>query len=243
MPIDLNVPLATLVNEEPARALVLEEFGLDYCCGGRRSLAEACDAAGLDTERVAEALESVPAADPAQRLADGWAALPPAALADHIESTHHVYLQTELPRLAMLVEKVVTAHGANHPELHQVDATYAALVADLEPHLLKEERVLFPLIREMESPGGSSAAAVHCGTIRNPISVMRAEHDREGELLARLHELTSGYRPPADACLSYRMLYARLAELERDTHLHIHKENNVLFPAVVELEASVTGRP
>lgn len=238
MPIDPSTSLATIVVERPSRARVLEDFGLDYCCGGWQSLADACQAAGLDTDGVVEALERASAPSPSERA---WMTLAPAALADHIEASHHVYLRRELPRLGALIEKVVAAHGGNHPELVEVQATYRDLVADLGPHLMKEERVLFPLIREMARPGGESAAQAHCGSIRNPIRVMLAEHDRAGELLARLHQLTGGYQPPTDACMSYRMLYAGLAELELDTHLHIHKENNVLFPAVVDREADLAG--
>jgi regulator of cell morphogenesis and NO signaling len=158
----------------------------------------------------------------------------PAELVDHIESTHHRYLHEELPRLAALTQKVVGVHGGRHPELREVEATYAELQADLEPHLMKEERVLFPMIRELAE--SRTLPSFHCGSISNPISMMLLEHDRAGELLAALRELTDGYQPPADGCASYRALYTGLEELEADTHLHVHKENNILFPAVVALE-------
>ena len=158
----------------------------------------------------------------------------PAALVDHIEATHHAYLSTELPRLDALFAKVRGAHEQRHPELVEIHATFRQLREDLEPHLLKEERVLFPMVRELVT--ATSRPSFHCGSVRNPISVMMAEHDRAGELLAALRVQTGGYVPPADGCASYRALFEGLAALEADTHLHVHKENNRLFPAVVLLE-------
>jgi regulator of cell morphogenesis and NO signaling len=135
---------------------------------------------------------------------------------------------------------VTLVHGRNHPELHEVAAAFEELRSDLEPHMLKEERVLFPMIWELAS-ANEQRPAFHCGSLRNPISVMLIEHDRAGELLVRLRELTQGYAPPADGCASYEACYRALSELEADTHLHIHKENNLLFPMVVQMEASIVG--
>ncbi len=227
--IDISSTLAELVNTNPDLARELERRSLDYCCGGRRTLADACAAAGLDAAVVAGELGSIASRGPAD-----WAHLNPADLVDHLEFTHHAYLHDELPRLTVLATKVASVHGSRHPELPDVQRSYAQLRADLEPHLMKEERVLFPMIREMAT--AENAPTFHCGSLRNPISVMLAEHDRAGELLAQLRVLTDGYTPPDDACASYRALYAGLDELEADTHLHVHKENNRLFPAVVELE-------
>jgi regulator of cell morphogenesis and NO signaling len=221
--------LADVVTTDPAASRVFEGFTLDYCCGGRRRIDEACAAAGVDVDAVLEALGDL---DPAPQV--DWAAMGPAELTGHLEATHHAYLHTELGRLTALVEKVIGAHGARHAELTEVGATYAELRAELEPHLAKEEQVLFPMIRELET--AEKAPAFPCGSLQNPISVMLAEHDRAGELLATLRLLTDGYSAPADGCASYRALYEGLAELEVDVHLHVHKENNLLFPAVVDLE-------
>ena len=155
-------------------------------------------------------------------------------LVDHLESTHHEYLWAEMPRLSALADKVVAVHGERHPELAAINDCYSTIRADLEPHLTKEERVLFPMIRELAT--ASTAASFHCGSLRNPISVMLSEHDTVGELLRQLRQLTDGYQPPADGCESYQALFAGLEQLEADTHLHIHKENNLLFPAVVQVE-------
>jgi regulator of cell morphogenesis and NO signaling len=229
--IDPTETLGALVTARPELAPRLDRLGLDYCCGGGRTLAEACAERGLDPAEVLETLAAEPAGPPA-----GWAELGPAELVDHLEAVHHTYLREALPRLATLVAKVAEVHGERHPELVEVRATFEELRADLEPHLLKEERVLFPQIRALDAAGDGPAPAVPCGSLRAPITVMLAEHDRAGELLGRLRERTGGFAVPADGCASYRALYTGLAELEADTHLHVHKENNVLFPAVLELE-------
>lgn len=226
--------LAELVTARPASARVLESFGLDYCCGGRRSLDQACAELGTDPDVVLDALATVePGPEP------DWASMGPAELTDHLEATHHAYLHTELARLDALTGKVVGAHGARHPELGEVQATYGALRDDLEPHLMKEERVLFPMIHELAESEG--IPSFHCGSLQNPISQMMSEHDRAGALLTTLRAVTDGYRVPPDGCASYQALYEGLAELEADTHLHVHKENNVLFPAVVALEQQRSG--
>lgn len=227
--VETNRTLGDIVTSAPSSARVLERFGLDYCCGGRRTLADACESAGVDTAEVIAALEAIePGPTP------DWASMGPAELVDHLEATHHRYLHDELPRLAALVAKVHGVHGQNHPELTDVKATFDELHAELAPHLMKEERVLFPMIRELAT--ADTAPQFHCGSLRNPISVMLREHDSTGEQLERLRTITDGYAPPPDACASYRALYEGLAELEADTHLHVHKENNLLFPAVLELE-------
>jgi regulator of cell morphogenesis and NO signaling len=233
--IEASTPLSDAVTKRPDLARVFESLGIDYCCGGSRSLAEACVAAGLDVDEVvARVAEDSPAEAPAD-----WASLDPSELVDHVERTHHSYLGDALPRIADLFALLTDAHGERHPELYDVAATFVDLRDELEPHLMKEERILFPMIRELYS--SDDAPTFHCGSLQNPIGVMCSEHDRAGELLARLRAQTSEYSAPSDGCASYEALYAALAELEADTHLHIHKENNVLFPAVVAEERRRTS--
>lgn len=234
--LDTNATLADLVTARPGLAPRLDELGLDYCCGGQRSLVDAVEAAGLDLGEVAAALESVHA-EPTDQ---DWSAMGPAELVDHLEATHHAYLHDALPRLSSLVDKVTSVHGQRHPELAEVRSLFEELRGDLEPHLMKEERVLFPMVRELAA--ATTAPSFHCGSLGNPIGVMRAEHDTAGDLLARLRSATDGYSVPDDGCASYRALYAGLAELEADTHLHVHKENNVLFPAVLDAEQTLAAR-
>jgi regulator of cell morphogenesis and NO signaling len=225
-----NTTLGALVTARPALARELERHGLDYCCGGGQTLEAACAVAGLDLVSVAAELAAV--GDDEETAP--WAAMDLVDLVHHIESTHHRYLHDELPRLSALLDKVAGVHGERHPELRAVVDAFAELRSDLEPHLLREERVLFPAIRALAT--ATTPVAFSFGTIDRPISVMLAEHDRAGELLARLRALTDGYRAPGDACASYDTCYAGLAELEADTHLHVHKENNVLFPMVLRRE-------
>jgi regulator of cell morphogenesis and NO signaling len=152
-------------------------------------------------------------------------------LADHIEQTHHAYLRSELPRLTRLVDKVTSVHGEAHAWLEDVRTVFAGLVAELEPHMMKEEQILFPMIRDIES-GGSGAS--HCGSIENPIRVMEHEHDNAGQALERLRELTNGFVAPDGACNSFRAMLDGMETLEADLHQHIHKENNVLFVRAAE---------
>lgn len=231
--LDVSNTLGELVTDNPARARVLERLHLDYCCKGGRSLADACTPLALDPQRVLADLLDV------ERAEVDWASLPPAQLADHIEQTHHAYLHAELPRLSTLVAKVTDVHGTRHRELADIATTYEDLRADLDPHLLKEERMLFPMIRDLAT--SAERPQFHGDTLQKAIAVLMAEHDRAGELFTQLLAQTDGYRAPEDGCASYRMLFAGFAELEADTHLHIHKENNVLFPTVVRLERERAG--
>ncbi len=233
--IELQTPLAAVVTAHPSLARELERLGLDYCCGGARRIDDACRDQGLDPASVVAELVG---------LADNgatapWATMDVAELVGHLETTHHRYLWAELPRLTALVDKIVGVHGDRHAELHDVRRVYDELRADLEPHLRKEEQVLFPMIRQLAS--AQSPPTFHCGSLVSPISVMVSEHDRVGELLEQLRAHTHGYEMPADGCASYRACYESLAELEADTHLHVHIENNLLFPAVVRIEQQLRG--
>lgn len=230
-----NSTLADIVTARPRLARILEANGLDYCCGGGATLHEACTTNGLDTRDVLAELTTEADAD----TVPDWATMDAAELVAHLERTHHRYLWDEMPRLTALAERVRSVHGDRHPELAEIAVCYGVLRADLEPHLLKEEQVLFPMICELAT--AQKAPDFHCGSLKNPISVMLAEHDAVGEILERLRELTDGYETPADGCASYAALYSGLRELEADTHLHVHKENNLLFPAVVALEQELAS--
>ena len=215
--------LGELVAERPARARVFERLGIDYCCHGQRTLRDATAAAGLDPDEVAAEIDAV--VDEAEADTDR---LEPVALVEHILETHHDYLHEELPLLVALAEKVRDVHGARHPELATVAALVQEIRAELDPHLAKEEQILFPAIREW----AVGQRSFPFGTLSNPVRMMMFEHDRAGELLEQLRSATAGYVVPADGCASYESLYARLEHLEIDTHRHVHLENNVLFRAV-----------
>lgn len=234
--LDPDMSLGAIVNAYPSVARQLERLDLDYCCGGDRTLADACRVIGLDPAAVVNELVT--------HVGDGdapapWASMKLDELVEHLVSTHHRYLWDELPRLTALVDKVVGVHGGRHPELVEIAQCFSSIRSDIEPHLAKEERVLFPAIRELA--GTSPDATFGFGSITNPISEMLREHDDLGGLLRELRSMTNDYTPPADGCESYAALFVGLEQLEADTHLHIHKENNVLFPQVIELEQQRTS--
>ncbi len=224
--IDPSMTLGDIVSMRPSLATDLERRGLDYCCHGGRSLADAAREAGLDAQIVAEELSATDVGEPAA----AWATFGPAELVDHIETVHHQYLWAEMPRITALVDKIVSVHGDRHPELAEVQRLYNELRADIEPHLIREEQELFPMIRELAATTGGPES--HDAAIVAQIELLAAEHETVGDLLDELHRVTSGYTTPADGCASYAACYRALAELEADTHLHVHKENNLLFPAV-----------
>lgn len=226
--------LADLVTNHPSLARELERLGLDYCCHGSRTLAIACAGLGLDPDLTTAELARAAAPEPVAPTAN----MGIVELVDHLLDAHHRYLWDEMPRLSALLDKIVVVHGDRHPELVETRRCYEKIRLDMEPHLLKEERVLFPMIRTLAA--SHTTPAFHCGTLQNPISMMRNEHDRVGELLRELRTLTNGYQTPEDGCASYRACFAALAGLEADTHLHIHKENNQLFPAVLRLEQQLS---
>lgn len=232
--INVDMTLGEVVTAHPQLARELERQGLDYCCGGQRTIAVASRAIGIDPAAVVASLSTLSTPSDAQP----WATMTIVELVDHIETDHHRYLWDELPRLTALLTKVFGVHGDRHPELTDAVDALAEIRADLEPHLTKEEGVLFPAIRELAEAAARSEPrpAFPFGTVARPMSVMMREHDRAGELFTRLRDVTDDYQVPADGCASYRACFEGLAELEADTHLHVHKENNLVFPAVVQLE-------
>jgi regulator of cell morphogenesis and NO signaling len=224
--------VADLVLERPGRSRVFERFGIDYCCGGGAALAAACAESGADLDEVRRALADPGPAEPEDV---DWRGRPVSELCDHIVNRHHNYLRDELPPLRLLVDKVATTHGSAHPELHDVRATFAAMADELEQHMAKEERVLFPACVALEE---GDAVGFPFGSVQNPIGMMLHEHDEVAHGLSELRALTHGYEVPAEACASYRSLLDRLHTLELDTHRHVHEENNVLFPRAIELEGA-----
>lgn len=223
--------------ESPSTTRVFEEFKIDYCCGGRRSLDEACSTAGVDPKMVEDRLEAVLGEPTTTEVPEDLA---PSALIDHILATHHVFTATELERLEPLMDKVCSRHGEQHPELFQLQSLFGALAESLVPHMRKEESVLFPYIKDVEMSVERELATPrpHFGTVANPIRMMMSEHDTDGERLRKMRETANDYTLPEGACPSYTALYAGLKDLERDLHRHIHLENNVLFPAAITLESS-----
>ncbi len=218
----------------PALARVFEEMGIDYCCGGKKTLSELCLEKGLDSRAFLATLEeSVPAPD-RESVVDA-AAMSLTELVDHIEQTHHAYLQSEFPRLDKMTEKVVSVHGERNSNLHQIRETLLELIPELLDHMMREEQILFPMMRQLDA--SETTPAFHCESLANPIQQMESEHILAGAVLEKLRELADGYAPPDWACNTYRAMLDALTQLEYDLHLHIHKENNVLFPRTLEMES------
>ncbi len=224
-----------LALENPGATRVFEKLGLDYCCGGDKSLEQACREANLAMDQVLNLLAT---AEPATLAGRDWQTASLSDLIAHIMATHHVYTRTEIARLGPLFDKVCSVHSKNHPELLQVQASFHGLAQELTTHMMKEEMVLFPYIvrveqsviqREMGSPPPF-------GTVRHPISMMKHEHDAAGNALRTMRHASGDYTLPPDACISYRTLYKALADFEADLHRHIHLENNILFPRAIAME-------
>ncbi len=229
-----------LVAELPSRSRVFEEAGIDYCCGGKRPLTEACAKAGVSVDDIVARLEAVTPRSEDEADGPALTEMPLHALADHIVETHHGYLRTELPRITGLLEKVIKAHLKKEPQLLKLQEVFEELAGELSTHMLKEERVLFPAIRYLEGVGNGPEFALP--SVRFPITAMEQEHDHAGDCLLRLREHSNDFTPPDWACNTFRALYDALRELEIDLHQHIHKENNILFPRAMALEASMLDR-
>ena len=229
--------IGDLVASRPALARLFEQLRLDYCCGGRQSLTDACARRGLDVATVTAMLEAADKALAAGPAEINAAAMSLTELADHIEATHHAYVKAELPRLVEMAERVARKHGHRDARLPQVAATVRELTNEMVAHMHKEEAVLFPLVRQIEAGTGDGLPG---GSIANPIRQMEAEHASAGGAVARLRELTDGFSPLADDCNTHRALLAGLAEFESDLHRHVHKENNILFPRALA-RATVNG--
>jgi regulator of cell morphogenesis and NO signaling len=211
----------------PSSVRVFQKFGIDFCCGGGPPHALACQERGVPLADVGDALEASSQARSDDR---DWSREPLSALIDHIVTTYHDSLREELPRLQSLARKSSRVHGARAPQLLRLAAIVDDLSADLLTHMRKEELMLFPAIRAIAQGRDQAAIAISA-----PIAVMEHEHDRAGAMLSDLRDITSGYTAPAWACATVRALYDGLSELESTMHVHVHLENNVLFPRALEV--------
>jgi len=238
--IDGRTTVRELVGRYPQTRPVFEQHGIDYCCGGGQSLAGAARKHDLELPVLLTALEKALQTPPnrSQAIDKDWYAAPLPELVRHIESVHHTYLKTELPRLRVLAEKVLLAHGANHGlMLRQVNTLVTALDTELTSHLAKEEKVVFPQIVAVASRASKAASqpGMTSGSARGSVDQLEREHDSAGKILAKLRELSGNYTLPPDACPTFKALYEELQQLEADLHEHVHLENNILFPRALAL--------
>jgi regulator of cell morphogenesis and NO signaling len=239
MTFNSETALKDIALSNPSARQVLEDSGLDYCCGGSKSLHEACLQADLSADEILNRLR-----DNAKNVSSSdvnWIRKPLHELTLHIREKHHRYVRDSIPRTASLLEKVISRHGAVHLELSEIRNLFATVGREMIMHMQKEEQILFLYIDSLElaATGRGTIEPPFFQTVKNPIHMMMKEHDAAGELVAQIRRLTNQYNPPADACTSFKALYQGLKEFESDLHEHVHLENNILFPRAVEIEAAL----
>ena len=239
MTFDKSQTVREIAINNPAALRVFENFGIDYCCGGKRPLLEACASVSAPLDLVTQALAELDVTGISPEEARTGSSM--ADLTAQIVRRHHRYVREESPRIELLLRKVVSRHGEAHPELCVIQDTFVALSQELFAHMMKEERILFPFLEAMEAAArtGQPAPLGCFASVELPITRMLADHDDAGVLLAKMRDLSGGYRAPDGSCPSYRGLYQALEEFERDLHHHVHLENNILFPRAVEMERSL----
>jgi len=234
--------IGEMVTKDYRKAQVFKSFGIDFCCGGKKTLTEVCTKKGIDTEALQKAMELLKEA-PATSDHD-YNKWNPRFLTDYIINTHHQYVKDNTTFILELANKVASVHGAQHPETIRVADIFAKVASDLTLHLMKEEKVLFPFIKEMSDVQDKAERLSDSafGAVTNPIQMMESEHEEAGEALQTIRELTNNFTLPAGACNSYTILYKKLDEYENDLHKHVHLENNILFPKAIALEKELRKR-
>jgi regulator of cell morphogenesis and NO signaling len=230
--------LSEIVIRYPASAAVFEKYHLDFCCGGKKNLSDACREQGLALDFVQHELEQIEAENSNRNGKIEFKDMEPNLLIDYIESNHHAYVRKAVPLIQQRLVKVVKAHGQKHKELVEIAELFEDVTEEMALHMQKEEKTLFPYIREIAETVKNSGKYTRPGfvTIRNPISVMEFEHERAGTAMKNICRISGFYEPPADACTTYRLCLTELDEFERDLHKHVHLENNILFPKAVQIE-------
>lgn len=228
--------LGQIAAKDLRKAQVFKKYGLDFCCGGKKTVKEACAEKGLDVTKVEKELQQADTLPSSRPVPYGDWSLD--FLSDYIVNTHHTYVRKTLPDIRAYAEKVMKVHGKQHPELVRIHELVEEIYAELSAHLVKEEKVLFPYVKELVVAKNRSQLlqAAHLGSVQNPINMMEMEHEVVGENLEEIRRLSNNYALPEDACASYSLLYRMLDEFEEDLHLHIHLENNILFPKALDLE-------
>jgi len=220
--------LAEIVTDNIRAAVIFEEFGLDFCCKGNRGLSDACADKKIDVQKIVNELTNLSDNSNGTQNVNDWQL---DFLVDYIINNHHQYVRRMIPVISLHSDKVASVHGKNHPETIEIADLFLAVREELENHMMKEERILFPQIKQMvlAEKGNGQYLAPPFGTIQNPIRMMEAEHTSAGDVMYRIRELSSNYSTPEDACNTFKALYSELKEFEEDLHKHIHLENNILF--------------
>jgi len=231
-----NITLSEIVRDNFHTASIFEKYNLDFCCNGKRTLAEACKGKGINPKGIINEIENINSASAkAEIKPDEWNLN---FLIEYIINNHHSYVNRMLPVISAHTHKVATMHGENHPETKRIAEIFFAINNEMKHHMMKEEKILFPHINMLVKAGnnGGSSGKPYFGTIKNPISMMEAEHQSAGDGMFEIKKLTNNYVPPVDACETYKITIKELKEFEEDLHKHVHLENNILFPKAIELE-------
>ncbi|MCB0446174.1 MAG: iron-sulfur cluster repair di-iron protein [Gelidibacter sp.] len=233
---DSQKQIGQFVAEDFRTAAIFNKYGIDFCCKGDRTIEEVCDKNNVDCNQLLDELDHVLNSSTDQSI--DYKSWPLDLLAEYIEKKHHRYVEEKTPVLRQFLDKLCKVHGQRHPELLEITAHFIASSRELAAHMKKEELILFPFIKKMVKAqlDGTAIQAPQFGTVENPIAMMKDEHENEGERFRQIAKLTDNYTPPSDACNTYKVTFAMLEEFEKDLHLHIHLENNILFPAAIKLE-------
>ncbi|HZL11500.1 MAG TPA: iron-sulfur cluster repair di-iron protein [Prolixibacteraceae bacterium] len=236
MILNLQTPVGEIARFNYKTVEVFEKLRIDFCCGGDISLEEACKRQKVNADEVLGSIKTLIGS--AETDSARIHALPLDQLINHIVEVHHSYVLEAIPVLQKYLHKIAEVHGEHHPELAVVEDYFNQAAANLLQHMSKEEQILFPLIKEMTEAksNGSEFSGSHCGTVQSPISVMKQEHEAEGDRFEQISVITNNYFIPEDACNSFSYAYQKLQEFEQDLHRHIHLENNILFPEAIKLE-------
>lgn len=231
-----NTTIGEFVAKDFRTAAVFSKFGIDFCCKGNRTIEEASEKKGADSQTILAEIKAVLESKTDNSIDfNSW---PLDLLADYIEKTHHRYVVEKTQVLLPFLNKLCKVHGPSHPELLEINELFLGCAADMAQHMKKEELILFPFIKNMVKAMLTDELLVqpHFGTVENPIEMMKHEHENEGDRFRKIAELTNNYTPPSYACNTFKVTYAMLQEFEKDLHKHIHLENNILFPAAIALE-------
>lgn len=228
--------IGSFVATDYRTATVFQKHGIDFCCKGGKSINEVCESKKIDSDKLLKELSEVLCL-PSDNSID-FKSWPIDLLADYIEKKHHRYIEETVPSLKQFLDKLCKVHGSNHPELFEIEKEFSSAAEELASHMKKEELILFPFVRQIIKVAKNKEQFTKpgFGTVENPIQVMMQEHDTEGERFRKIAELSSNYTQPEDGCTTYRVAFSMLKEFESDLHLHIHLENNILFPKAIELE-------
>jgi regulator of cell morphogenesis and NO signaling len=226
----------SMVTEDFRSAAIFEKHSIDFCCHGNVPLEQACSEKGVSIEKVRADLKTLSTDSP--RGLDSFDSWDLDRLAEYIIQTHHRYVRSAIPTLLAHTEKVALVHGERHAELAEIRDIFKSVADEMTTHMMKEERVLFPFIKELaqSARNGQPVQSPPFQTIQNPIRMMEAEHVSAGGGMEDIRNASLKYAIPADACMTYRITYKELEAFEVDLHKHVHLENNILFPKAIELE-------